>query len=74
MNLPPTITWVESMPGVLDAHTSTVAALTRAREENGGGPGVCLRERQRAKQAKSLINYVEFSATKCGTKREHAVL
>jgi hypothetical protein len=44
----------------LEAHTSTVAALTHALEnagiqfinENGGGPGVRLRKRQRVKQSK----------------------
>jgi hypothetical protein len=44
----------------LEAHTSTVAALTRALEdagiefidENGGGPGVRLRKRQRLKKPK----------------------
>ena len=49
-----------SKPGALEAHTSTVAALTRALEnagiqfidENGGGPGVRLRKRQRLKKPK----------------------
>jgi len=56
----PTIKHLESKPGALEAHTSTVAALTCALEnagiqfidENGGGPGVRLRKRQRAKQSK----------------------
>ena len=56
----PTIKRLESKPGPLEAHTSTVAALVRALEtagiefidENGGGPGVRLRKRQRAKQSK----------------------
>src|SRR5262249_44917400 len=46
-----TIKRLESKPGALEAHTSTVAALTRALEiagiqfiENGGGPGVRLRK------------------------------
>ena len=46
---------LESKPGALEAHTTTVAALTRALEnagiqfidENGGGPGVRLRNQQR---------------------------
>ena len=53
----PTIKRLESKPGALEAHTSTVAALTRAFEkagvefidENGGGPGVRLRKSPRAK-------------------------
>ena len=56
----PTIKRLESKPGTLEAHTSTVAALTRALEnagiefidENGGGPGVRLRKRQRPKKPK----------------------
>ena len=56
----PTIKRLELKPGILEAHTSTVAALTRALEnagiefidENGGGPGVRLRKRQRAKKPK----------------------
>jgi transcriptional regulator with XRE-family HTH domain len=56
----PTIKRLESKPGALEAHTSTVAALTRALEsagiqfidENGGGPGVRLAKRQRVKQPK----------------------
>ena len=51
---------LSSKPGILEAHTSTVAALTRAFEnagvefidENGGGPGLRLRKRQRAKKPK----------------------
>src|SRR5262249_26972300 len=50
----PTIKRLESKPGALEAHTSTVVALTLALEkagiqfidENGGGPGVRLRKRQ----------------------------
>ena len=56
----PTIKRLESKPGILEAHTSTVAALTRAFEnagiefidENGGGPGVRLRKRQRLRKPK----------------------
>lgn len=56
----PSIKRLESKPGTLVAHASTLAALTRALEEagvefiheNGGGPGVRLRERQRPKQSK----------------------
>jgi predicted transcriptional regulator len=56
----PTIKRLESKPGTLEAHTTTVAALTRALEnagiefinENGGGPGVRLRKRQRSKKTK----------------------
>ena len=56
----PTIKRLEFKPGALEAHTSTVAALTRALEkagvefidENGGGPGVRLRKRQRSKKPK----------------------
>jgi hypothetical protein len=48
----PTIKRLESKPGALMAHASTVTALTRALEiagiefidENGGGPGVRLRK------------------------------
>jgi transcriptional regulator with XRE-family HTH domain len=51
----PTIKRLESRPGPLGAHVSTVAALRKALEsggvdfidENGGGPGVRLRERPR---------------------------
>jgi hypothetical protein len=53
----PTIKRLESTPGVMAAHMSTVAALKRALEsagvefidENGGGPGVRLRKRQQKK-------------------------
>ncbi len=53
----PTIKRLESKPGALAAHGSTVAALRRALEaagvefidENGGGPGVRLRKRQQKK-------------------------
>jgi hypothetical protein len=55
-----TIKRLESKPGPLDAHTSTVAALTHALEmagiafieENGGGPGVRLRKRQLTRKLK----------------------
>ena len=48
----PTIKRLESKPGILTAHASTVAALKRTLEsagvefiaENGGGPGVRLRK------------------------------
>jgi transcriptional regulator with XRE-family HTH domain len=50
----PTVKRLESKPGVMAAHVSTVTALRRALEsagvefidENGGGPGVRLRKRQ----------------------------
>ena len=53
----PTIKRLESKPGTLGAHASTVSALTKALEaagiefidENGGGPGVRLRKRQKQK-------------------------
>jgi transcriptional regulator with XRE-family HTH domain len=53
----PTIKRLESKPGVMGAHASTVAALRKALEvagvefidENGGGPGVRLRKRQQKK-------------------------
>ena len=53
----PTIKRLESKPGVMAAHMSTVVALRKALEaagiefidENGGGPGVRLRKRQRKK-------------------------
>jgi len=49
----PTIKRLESKPGVMAAHLSTVVALRKALEaagiefidENGGGPGVRLRKR-----------------------------
>jgi predicted transcriptional regulator len=49
----PTIKRLESKPGIMSAHMSTVAALRKALEaagiefidENGGGPGVRLRKR-----------------------------
>jgi predicted transcriptional regulator len=55
-----TIKRLESKPGPLDAHTSTVTALTHALEmagivfidENGGGPGVRLRKRQLSRKLK----------------------
>jgi predicted transcriptional regulator len=51
----PTIKRLESQPGTISAHASTVVALRRALEgagvefieENGGGPGVRLRRRQK---------------------------
>jgi predicted transcriptional regulator len=53
----PTVKRLESKPGVMAAHVSTVTALRRALEtagidfidENGGGPGVRLRKRPRTK-------------------------
>ena len=53
----PTIKRLESTPGIMAAHMSTVTALKRALEgagvefidENGGGPGVRLRKRQQKK-------------------------
>ena len=56
----PTIKRLESKPGILEAHTSPVAALTRALEnagiefidENGGGPGVRLRKTAKGKSRK----------------------
>jgi hypothetical protein len=50
----PTIKRLESKPGIMIAHTSTLVALKKAFEvagiefidENGGGPGVRLRKRQ----------------------------
>jgi hypothetical protein len=56
----PTVKRLESKPGKLLAHASTLAALARALEaagvefidENGGGPGVRLRKRQRLKKPK----------------------
>jgi hypothetical protein len=50
----PTIKRLESKPGIMAAHPSTLLALKRAFEaagiefidENGGGPGVRLRKRQ----------------------------
>jgi predicted transcriptional regulator len=49
----PTIKRLESQPGIMAAHMSTVTALRKALEaagvdfidENGGGPGVRLRKR-----------------------------
>ena len=49
----PTIKRLESKPGIMAAHTSTLMALRKAFEaagiefidENGGGPGVRLRKR-----------------------------
>ena len=51
----PTIKRLESKPGRLGAHQSTIAALRKALEgagiefieQNGGGPGVRLRKRRR---------------------------
>jgi transcriptional regulator with XRE-family HTH domain len=56
----PTVKRLEAKPGELFAHAPTLAALTRALEvagvefidENGGGPGVRLRDRQRPKKSK----------------------
>jgi transcriptional regulator with XRE-family HTH domain len=56
----PTVKRLEAKPGPLFAHASTLAALTRALEaagvefiyENGGGPGVRLKKRQRPKHPK----------------------
>ncbi len=53
----PTIKRLESRPGLMAAHESTVMALQKALEsagvefidENGGGPGVRLRKRQQKK-------------------------
>jgi predicted transcriptional regulator len=53
----PTVKRLESKPGVMAAHVSTVTALRKALEtagidfidENGGGPGVRLRKRPRTK-------------------------
>lgn len=54
----PTVKRLESTPGVMSAHMSTVTALRTALEragivfieENGGGPGVRLRKRQLRKE------------------------
>lgn len=56
----PTVKRLEAKPGPLLAHASTVAALARTLEtagiefieENGGGPGVRLRNRPRATPSK----------------------
>jgi predicted transcriptional regulator len=56
----PTIKRLESKPGIMAAHMSTVTALREALEaagvqfidENGGGPGVRLRKRTREKSRK----------------------
>jgi transcriptional regulator with XRE-family HTH domain len=53
----PTIKRLESKPGTMAAHVSTVLALRKALEsagvefidENGGGPGVRLRKRHQKK-------------------------
>jgi len=52
----PTIKRLESMPGFMSAHLSTITALKKALEdgiefieENGGGPGIRLRKRQQRK-------------------------
>jgi transcriptional regulator with XRE-family HTH domain len=53
----PTIKRLESKPGVMAAHLSTVVALRKALEaagiefidENGGGPGVRLQKRHQRK-------------------------
>ena len=54
----PTIKRLESKPGLMAAHESTVTALQKALEsagvefidENGGGPGVRLRKRPQPKK------------------------
>jgi predicted transcriptional regulator len=54
----PTIKRLESKPGMMAAHLSTVVALRKALElagvefidENGGGPGVRLKKRQQKKK------------------------
>jgi predicted transcriptional regulator len=54
----PTIKRLESKPGIMAAHLSTVVALRKALEaagvefidENGGGPGVRLKKRQQKKK------------------------
>jgi hypothetical protein len=54
----PTIKRLESKPGIMAAHVSTVVALRKALElagvefidENGGGPGVRLRKRLQKKR------------------------
>jgi predicted transcriptional regulator len=56
----PTIKRLESKPGIMAAHMSTVTALRKALEtagvdfidENGGGPGVRLRKRSADKSRK----------------------
>ena len=56
----PTVKRLESKPGVMAAHLSTVTALRRALEaagvefidENGGGPGVRLREAHQPRKRK----------------------
>ena len=53
----PTIKRLESKPGIMAAHMTTLVALKKAIEaagvefidENGGGPGVRLRKRQHKK-------------------------
>jgi transcriptional regulator with XRE-family HTH domain len=55
----PTIKRLESKPGVMAAHLSTVVALKKALEaagvefidENGGGPGVRLKKRQQKRKS-----------------------
>jgi hypothetical protein len=52
----PTIKRLESKPGIMTAHMTTLVALKKALEaagiefidENGGGPGVRLRKRHRS--------------------------
>ena len=54
----PTIKRLESKPGIMAAHLSTVVALRKALEaagvefidENGGGPGVRLKKRQQKRK------------------------
>jgi predicted transcriptional regulator len=55
----PTIKRLESKPGIMAAHLSTVVALRKALEaagvefidENGGGPGVRLKKRQQKRKS-----------------------
>ena len=55
----PTVKRLESKPGLMSAHMSTVTALRTALEaagvefidENGGGPGVRLRKRQHKRES-----------------------
>ena len=57
----PTIKRLEARPGALVAHDRTIADIRRAFEragiefidENGGGPGLRLRKRQRSKASKT---------------------
>jgi hypothetical protein len=66
----PTIKRLESTPGVMAAHMSTVAALKRALEsagvefidENGGGPGVRLEMLHKVTSASSCVRKAASSA------------